>query len=238
MEPAENKIYRIKSGGGWKLATFDSEIALQNDSLEFLAFGHPIVENAISHFHNGKIGYNYKVLPSYILKDKVIFVFLVNFQFSLSRTEIFYIEYDHLENKLTKLSGIPEEIRKSHGSYEDEPNLSEVGSVLLEAYEYLETIIAKRREELSEQTSSLFQKEMYKIELTNQKTLRQLKEKLDRQEAQSLWEGKPERKSAINRTRNEIMKVRESFDREVRKIKHGSIINVHIELFQVYIGAI
>lgn len=238
LEPAENKIYRIKSGGGWKLATFDSEIALQNDSLEFLAFGHPIVENAISHFHNGKIGYNYKVLPSYILKDKVIFVFLVNFQFSLSRTEIFYIEYDHLENKLTKLSGIPEEIRKSHGSYEDEPNLSEVGSVLLEAYEYLETIIAKRREELSEQTSSLFQKEMYKIELTNQKTLRQLKEKLDRQEAQSLWEGKPERKSAINRTRNEIMKVRESFDREVRKIKHGSIINVHIELFQVYIGAI
>jgi superfamily II DNA or RNA helicase len=239
LEPAEQKIYRIKSSNTWKLATFDSEIALQNDNLEFLAFGHPIIENAINHFTNNKIGYNYKIVPNYVLQNKILFVFLVHFKFSLSRTKIFYLEYDFFNKESKLISSIPEEIRLSEFSYEEvSVDQSKIYEALIESYEKLDQTIAEEIKELSKKTSGLFEKEMFKLELTNQKTIRQLKEKLDRQEAQSIWEGKPEKKSIINRTKNEILRVREEYDREIRKLKHGSEIQVSIQLFQSYMSVI
>lgn len=81
----------------------------------------------------------------------------------------------------------------------------------------------------------LFQKEEFKIRTSNQNTLRQLEEKLMRQEAAFKWEGKPEKKSAMNRTRNEIQKVKEDFDRELRKVRNGKTIQHRFQLFQVYL---
>ncbi|MCB1179242.1 MAG: DEAD/DEAH box helicase family protein [Leptospiraceae bacterium] len=241
IEPAENKIYRIRLGSDWKLATFDSELALQNDSLEFLAFGHPIVENAINHFLDKKLGYNYKIINSLDFRNKACFVFLVDFQFGMSRKEIYYYEYNFFTGKASRLSGLPYSIKfysDAENSEEDDLPLQLVETALLEIYERVEIDSEIQKEELARQTKGLFKKEEYKIELTNEKTLRQLKEKLDRQEAQSLWEGKPERKSVINRTKNEIIKAREEFDRELRKIRSGSKIVKSIELFQVYLGEI
>ena len=79
-------------------------------------------------------------------------------------------------------------------------------------------------------------KEEFKIEVTSQKAIRQLQEKLNRQEAQEKWDPRPERKSVINRTKNEIMKTREDYEREMRKVRNGSTIHFRIELFQAYIG--
>ncbi|MCX7999755.1 MAG: hypothetical protein N3A69_12535 [Leptospiraceae bacterium] len=70
----------------------------------------------------------------------------------------------------------------------------------------------------------------------SQKTLRHLKEKLDRQEASAQWEPKPEKKAAINRTKNEILKVNQELHRELNKIQTDKNIQVFYNLFQVYYG--
>ena len=96
--------------------------------------------------------------------------------------------------------------------------------------------IRQFKEELIKNTLSIFKKEEFKIEVTSQKAIRQLQEKLNRQEAQEKWDPRPERKSVINRTKNEIMKTREDYEREMRKVRNGSTIHFRIELFQAYIG--
>ena len=90
------------------------------------------------------------------------------------------------------------------------------------------------KNQLENKTALLFQKEANKLELTTQKSVRMLKEKLDRQTARSLWEGKSDRSPAINRTKNEITKVNEEYERELRKIKNSSRITKSIEIFQIY----
>ncbi|EMO25237.1 hypothetical protein LEP1GSC170_4269 [Leptospira interrogans serovar Bataviae str. HAI135] len=47
--------------------------------------------------------------------------------------------------------------------------------------------------------------------------------------------GRKARKSAMNRTRNEIQKVKEDFDRELRKVRNGKTIQHRFQLFQVYL---
>ena len=94
--------------------------------------------------------------------------------------------------------------------------------------ENLEALLKVLKEEGVEQIGE--------IEVTSQKAIRQLQEKLNRQEAQEKWDPRPERKSVINRTKNEIMKTREDYEREMRKVRNGSTIHFRIELFQAYIG--
>lgn len=236
LEPAENKIYRVKSGKDWKLATFDSEEALQNDSLEFLAFGHPVVENAISYFIQNKLGYSYKRVSSPEFQNKACFIFMVDFRFGLSRKEIYYYEYDFVKSKITKLSSLPYCLKFDTNESEHDFSLEKLQKALLEIYERVDLDSEIQKDKIIRSTYQMFKKEEYKIELMNEKTIRQLKEKLDRQEAQILWEGRPERKSIINRTKNEILKAREEFDKELRKLRKESRIQKNIELFQIYIG--
>ena len=92
------------------LATFHSEEALKNDSLEFLAFGHPIVEKSIRFFldSNKGVGKTYFDFPE--LSNKIYFIFLCEFQFSLKRTEMFYLEYDSSTDITSDLTKIPESV--------------------------------------------------------------------------------------------------------------------------------
>ena len=90
------------------------------------------------------------------------------------------------------------------------------------------------KNQLEDKTSLLFQKEANKLELTTQKLVRMLKEKLEIQTARSLWEGKSDKSPAINRTKNEITRVNEEYERELRKIKNSSRITKSIEVFQIY----
>jgi len=236
LEPAESKIYRIKSGQSWKLATFDSELALQNDSLEFLAFGHPIVENAINYFIKNKLGYGYKFIDSKEFYRKIIFVVLVDFQFHFKRIEIFYYQYDLDSKEIIYLKTFPQLLSTNFNLKQKEINSLHIEQTWLHVVPKLEKDIEIRKKELFDKTSELFLKEEYKLLLTNQKTLRQLQEKLDRQEASAIWENKPEKKSAINRTKNEIIRAKEDFDKELNKLRSGSKIYTSYTLFQVYFG--
>ncbi len=230
-----HKIYKIKFDTKEKLGTFDSETALQDDSLEFLAFGHPLIESAIHYFANHKLGYGYKIIRSKNFKDKIYFVFLIDFSFSMSRSEIFYYEYTPFNQNVLQVNELPIELRISgagvSSSYLDFTIL-EMG--LLNSFHKCEKDSEKFKIDLEKKTNSLFEKEVFKLELSTQKSLRMLKEKLDRQEAKFSWDGKAEGKSALNRTKNEITKLKEDHEKEIRKIKNSSRIAKSIELFQIY----
>ncbi len=231
----DSKIYKIRTDMGEGLGTFDSETALQDDSLEFLAFGHPMIESAIGYFANHKLGYGYKVSKSKTLRGKLYFVFLIDFSFSLRRSEIFYYEYETQSQTALQIPELPTELRSPEqgisSSYLDR-NLVEVG--LIHCYHACEKEAEKYKLNLEKKTHSLFEKEVFKLELTTQKSLRMLREKLDRQEAKFQWEGRVEGKSALNRTKNEISKLQEEHQKELRKIQNSQKITKSIELFQIY----
>ncbi|XDD50481.1 DEAD/DEAH box helicase [Leptospira sp. WS92.C1] len=226
----ESPLYKGKSG------TFDSELALQNDSLEFLAFGHPLVDKAVSYLIQNQKGWS-TVFHS--VSNRQYYVFLVEFQFTLNRTELFYFETNPTTGAVKQIEELPDELRDSHSRFKTHDENRELPAKLEESlirtFLALDEIVESRKKKLGEQTLDLFQKEEFKIRTSNQNTLRQLEEKLMRQEAAFKWEGKPEKKSAMNRTRNEIQKVKEDFDRELRKVRNGKTIQHRFQLFQVYL---
>ncbi|MDI7220808.1 SNF2-related protein [Leptospira santarosai] len=232
------QVYEIDSPSyKGKYGTFDSELALQNDSLEFLAFGHPLIDKTVSYLIQNQKGWG---VSFHSVSDKEYYVFLVEFQFTLDRTELFYFETNPKTGLVGQIEGLPEELRKYNS-----PSKSSVSSrvgfaadlekSLIRIFPVLDEVVESRKKELGEQTLDLFQKEEFKIRTSNQNTLRQLEEKLMRQEAAFKWEGKPEKKSAMNRTRNEIQKVKEDFDLELRKVRNGKTIQHRFQLFQVYL---
>ena len=236
--PENKNLYSIQTEKEIKTGTFNSEDALQNDSLEFLAFGHPLVEKSIQYFLESKSGFSktYFSIPGY--ESKIFFVFLVEFQFSLKRTEIFYLEYDSAMDMVSELNSIPNQIQDAIivTNVDNAKDKLNIESSFIRCYERLLLTVENRKEELVKNTLSIFKKEEFKIEVTSQKVIRQLQEKLNRQEAQEKWDPRPERKAVINRTKNEIMKTREDYEREMRKVRNGSTIHFRIELFQTYIG--
>jgi superfamily II DNA or RNA helicase len=236
--PENKKMYSIQTGKEIKTGTFNSEDALQNDSLEFLAFGHPLVEKSIQYFLESKSGFSKTYFSVRGFESKVFFVFLVEFQFSLKRTEIFYLEYDSAIDMVSELNSIPSQIQENIiATNQNKPDNSlRIESSFIRCYAKLLETVELRKEELIKNTLSIFKKEEFKIEVTSQKVIRQLQEKLNRQEAQEKWDPRPERKSVVNRTKNEIMKTREDYEREMRKVRNGSTIHFRIELFQTYVG--
>ncbi|WP_061234997.1 DEAD/DEAH box helicase [Leptospira weilii] len=234
------QIYEIDSSQyKGKYGTFDSELALQNDSLEFLAFGHPLIDKTVLYLIQNQKGWS---TSFHSVSNKEYYVFLVEFQFTLNRAELFYFETNPKTGSVRQVEELPEELRKSHSLSESSVSTSSHAGLptnleesLIRTFLVLDEIVEFRKKELGDQTLDLFQKEEFKIRTSNQNTLRQLEEKLMRQEAAFKWEGKPEKKSAMNRTRNEIQKVKEDFDLELRKVRNGKTIQHRFQLFQVYL---
>ncbi|MEI7011285.1 DEAD/DEAH box helicase [Leptospira licerasiae] len=216
-----------------KKATFNSELALADDGLEFLAFGHPLIEEAVQSFLKDRSGWKvgfYRASGNFLY-----FVFIVEFKFSLDRKELFVVEVNRRSGSSKVLENLPETVRENRFRSSETELPSDTEKYFVIACETLELALEDRKKELYEQTKDLFQKEEYKIRNSNQNTLRQLEEKLMRQEAAFKWEGRPEKKSAMNRTKNEIQKVKEDFEVELRKVKVGKEIHHRFELFQAYL---
>jgi ERCC4-related helicase len=222
--------------GKEKLGTFDSEIALANDNLEFLAFGHPIIDQCIQHVLSSEESFRSKIITAPGFGNRIYFVYLVDMKFSLQRTEIHYISYDRITGAVEFLDGIPRELRNLPHNTEllsgDWTSIFEKAELSIR--DTFDTRIESRKNELTSETTTLFLKEEYKIQASHQKNIRQLEEKLMRQEASFKWEGKPENKSTINRTKNDILRAKEDYERELQKIRSGSRINHVKRLFQVY----
>ncbi|PJZ69896.1 RNA helicase [Leptospira perolatii] len=234
LRPLGKDMYQLESPDyKGKRATFDSEKALTDDSLEFLAFGHPLIDQAVLSFWRDRKGWR----TGYYRSDSnyLYFIFMVEFRFSLERKELFTVQVNRRSSLAKVIETLPDEVRENIADGPEATSLDQLETYFLTACEILQESLETRKRQLNEQTKDLFLKEEYKIRTSNQSTLRQLEEKLMRQEAAYKWEGKPEKKSAMNRTRNEIQKVKEEFEVELRKVRVGKDIHHRFELFQVYL---
>lgn len=234
----EKNIYQYTSPDGkTKLATFDSDLALANDSLEFLAFGHPFVEKVTELLTASNVGRKKKYVHSKILHNKILFVFQVTFEFSLKRKDLFFTEYDLTQNKVTILDEKPKSWEEAKTYVpEREVSILTLEQAFAESFPIVEKEAEKKKEKLQKETMSIFQKEEYKVELSHQKTIRQLEEKLMRQEAAYKWDNRPEKKAVLHKTMKEIQRAKDEFTVEMRKIKNGAKIFHKIQLFQTYIA--
>lgn len=244
LQKTDNHYYYIETDGQpqKKLACFDSNLALQNDSLDFIAFGHPIVDDCIEDLILKQPARQKRYVRNVKFRDTIVYIFLVEFLFSMKRTEVFYMRYLHSNHKVESLDNFPDDLREW---ITGEPHIEEqapgVQEILEGGFLYslkaLEREIAKTKNKLNKETHTIFKKEEYKVELSGKNHIRHLEEKLMRQEAKAKWEQKTENKSVINRTKNEILKARQDLDFKLKEIRRGSEIQHKINLFQVYYGS-
>lgn len=235
--PENKKLYTIiHPDGTVKHATFDTELALQDDSLEFLAFGHPMVEDCIQFTFQKNNSVLSKILKNNNYKNTIFYIFLVHFQFGMERKELFTLCYNRENQSIRLFNQFPEELQElPHLKELENHNWNTIHeTVYPSVIEFLKEKTQNRSQELKNETNNLFLKEEYKIRASHEKNLRQLEEKLMRQEAQWKWNEKPEMKSAIHRTKNEIWKAKEEYQKEIQKMHSESKIRTYQELLQVY----
>ncbi len=238
-------LYKVTHGGDAepvvKFGTFDSEKALEDEGLEFLAFGHDVVDNIIEYCCSDNFGGDTGTV--YIKSDSnftgMIFNFLVKFT-SVSVSHEFYPilvetggslndfdlkniednfadqDFDH-DVSLSRYSNTITEICSKYNSYSDK------------ARDRLMKKIDDRLFDLNENLDIQIDPEVEKVRESYRKQIKEFEEKLDLQESQMKWYGK-DMKSAITRTRNKMLKARTEMESLVTEYRGYYGIKYNIKL--------
>ncbi len=232
----ETGFYRINHFGGigpstGTYGTFDSARALENESIDFLAFGHPLVDHLFEYCRGDGFGglTGMRKIEYRRPFTGVVFNFLVVFTAGGSSvSELIPVVLDPRET-----AGIDtlEEIERCCVLQEGLPHsptdrqLRLIRAIQRRADDLFSRaemkILEKVRRKVSEQEDSMriaVDPEMEKITLSFGKKLKELGEQLERQECQSKWFGK-NMKSAISKTRNEMAHVER--ERELLLASYG-----------------
>ncbi len=234
LKTKDKEIYEVfnqKTESG-KKGTFNSEKALLNESMEFLAFGHPLVEEINTVVQNSKLNHHWLVLDQAQYQG-IFYVFQITYEYNSIKKEIIMIERSNSEDLILHTS-IPDYFK----TFVDTSKLSNHQSIDLNSVSdcnpIIEHFITKRKEELTKESDPLLWKEENKINISYQKSIHHLESKLQVVEAKSKWEGKIDNKSSINRLKNDIIRLREEQDKEIRKVKREMNIQTQFELIQIY----
>jgi len=224
-----------------RYGTFDSEKALEDEGLEFLAFGHDVVDNIIEYCCSENFGGDTGVV--FIQYEKkftgIIFNFLVKFT-SVSVSHEFYpvlIETDHIlsdydvrsieesfadqnfnrDISMSRYVNTINEICSKYCSYSDK------------ARDRLLKKIDDRLFDLNENLDIQIDPEVEKVRESYRRQIKELEEKLDVQEGQMKWYGK-DMKSAITRTRNKMLKARTEMESLVTEYRGYYGIKYNVKL--------
>jgi len=216
-------LYGITYGNeptsGPRYGTFISEKALEDESLEFLAFGHEVIDSIINHCSSDDFGGGCGVMVfngSSGFKG-MLFNFLVKFSSVSVSHEIFTIlavtgdstEEDELGAFENSLADMDFTFPKSEYRLNPEVKtvINEYNCYFENARERLKTKINKRLADMNENLEIQIDPEVDKVRESYKKRIKELEEKLDLHEGQMKWYGK-DMKSSIARTRNMILKAR------------------------------
>jgi len=245
---ARNNLYPVKMPGFTKktFGTFSSTIALNNENLEFLAFGHPLVEKFISICHNDDFGglvgiKNLKFGKSFY---GLQFNFIVTFQSISISKELIPVIVD-VDNKLDENDLIKAEkfsIEEIFSFVEDVDKYKfEVFYIKKNAEILFEKAVARIRKkvndrlvDLSENMDLSIYPEMEKIKKSHTLRIKELEEKLELQKSKMKWYGN-DMKGAITRTQNQINKVNLDMHALLKKYESYSGIQSEISLLNVAI---
>ena len=232
--------------GTKRAATFRSELALEKDSLDFLAVGHPLVDEALEFFlkHDRRRTVQRLKLPQDLgrgpRRTGYYFIFLCHFLNGMSRTEIVSCLVN--ENGCT----IPEELLIAPGQDPEQIyagatfpagaiDAAELKRAADRALKALEADAGRRAESLKDELHSVFKKEEYKLEISYGKKIRQLEEKLDRTRLRARQQPTATNRALTTRTENELYKARHERELRVHRVRKESGVQTRLELLQVYL---
>lgn len=249
--PVADYVLTDTESGAKRPATFRSELALEKDSLEFLAVGHPLVDEAIEYFlkHERRRTVQSLRLPRSSVggagrgrASGFYFVFLCHYLNGMSRSELLSCLVD--ENG----SSIPEELLIPSGQDPEsirgrgraiglgrEIDPREIKRAAQSAQKTLEREAKVRAEKLKNELHSVFKKEEYKLEISYGKKIRQIEEKLDRARLKSRMEPSAASRAQLTRTENELMKARHERELRVHRVRKESGVQTRLELLQIYL---
>jgi superfamily II DNA or RNA helicase len=241
---AEHGLYRVACGDGdsiarWKLGTFDSGTALENEQLEFLAFGHPVVDRLVSYCQSRLFGgyTGVQSMRSDIAFSGMVFYFMVTFVSVSKIREIMPVavardgsvterDLDEIENELCvqELSETAPVAGILAASV-----AAEAERYFAEARERAGAKIKLRKELLVRNLDISIDPEMDKIEESYNRRIGELEEKLELLEAQFKWYGR-NLKGTITRTKNLIEKEKSEREKILGKYKKYHGVDHEVEL--------
>jgi superfamily II DNA or RNA helicase len=218
---ARTGLYRIKRLYGRPPeapchGSFDSRVALENEGMEFLAFGHHVVdtlfEHCVSDAFGGKTGV--KLIRSAVPYRGMVFCYLVSYN-ALSKTQEFLVvaadgtgrdqgELEEMEREFVEQEGVAANGEELDGRVR--AVLSGLGRCLEDARRRLREKVERRLAELRETLELSIDPEIEKITEASLSRIKELSEQLERQEGRQKWFGKDMR-GALTRTRNEMAQV-------------------------------
>jgi len=215
-----NNLYPVKyseEGIRGKYGTFDSLTALDNENLEFLAFGHPIIDRFIRYAQSPDFGGFAGV--KMIKWDRQCTAFMVNYVVTYRSvqetkelvTVCVVMEGDLDDHLLTELEleAVEQEPLAGAAGMEMERISGFISGNADELFAGARArLLVKVRERITDMSDSLdfrIDPHLEKIRNSYDKTIKELEEKLELQESRMKWYGKDMR-SAVTRTTNRIMK--------------------------------
>ncbi|MEQ9366425.1 MAG: hypothetical protein RIF32_19450, partial [Leptospirales bacterium] len=240
--PVGDYVLTDTKSGARRPATFRSELALEKDSLEFLAVGHPLVDEAIEFFlkHDRRRTVQRLRLPrpgrGGTRASGYYFVFLCHYLNGMSRSELLSCLVDEngctIPEDILIPSGQDPEAIRGRGQNLDRGEMKRAAG---RAQKSLEREAGRRAENLKNELHSVFKKEEYKLEISYGKKIRQLEEKLDRARLKARMEPGVSSRAQQTRTENELMKARHERELRVHRVRKESGVQTRLELLQIYL---
>jgi ERCC4-related helicase len=205
-----------------RYGSFDSEAALEDESLDFLAFGHPVVDNLMKYCQRKSFGgeTGIRVIRHHTGFSGVICFYSATFKSKSSTSEVIPVitdKYGSLDSydldDAEKECMEQDETPVNFSLDEDEIGFfaESIDSLMQKNVERLKEKINNRILEKSDSLDFQLDPELDKIKKSYDIQLKELDEKLEHQECQMKWYGK-DMKSALTRTRNKIQKVKSERD--------------------------
>ncbi len=230
--PEGGGLYRVpRDEGGtaaMRLGTFDSGMALENEQLEFLAFGHPAIDRLAASCRECSFGgfTGIRYVRSDLPVDGMVFYFMTTYSTVTETRELVTVavmrdgdpDGDSLEALESELCcqdfSVP-----PHGP---DPRAAAIAAdadhYFDRALERLNRKIAARKESMSENLDIGIDPEMDRVRESYDSRIAELEEKLGLLEAQFKWYGR-NMKGVITRTRNQIDKARSERESLLRKYR-------------------
>ncbi|TAL35264.1 MAG: DEAD/DEAH box helicase [Spirochaetes bacterium] len=242
---ARTGLYPVKKlpGGDTergRMGTFDSRIALEDESLEFLAFGHPLIEHLFGHVTSPGFGGRCGIKRICRARnfDGVVFYYLVAFSGrEITRALVPVVvdpsggTPDHEIGELERQSIHQEGIQGGDGADArllDRAN-RDADALFAAARARLAVKTRERIADMMETIDLTIDPEIQKIRESADLRMRELKEQLERQECQGKWFNRDMR-GALTRTKNEIARVEAGRDRLLAECRRRTQISHSVSL--------
>lgn len=237
------KLYQVtcpETGGKGKLGTFDSQTALDNDGLEFLAFGHPVIDKLMKYSKSADFGgytgvkavkfskpcagllCNYVVTFKSVHETKEFIPVVIPYLDEISEAELEELERISVEAGIFGFD-------KKSAQKRVEQIIGEIDVLAERARERLERKIDKKISVMSNDLDFNIDPQLSKIRDSYDRTIKELEDKLELHQSRVKWYG-ADLKSVITKVSNQILKTKQEKEHRLETYKSYLGISRSVEL--------